>query len=284
MIARPHVVLAYLLCAASSARAEHPDDELWKLVAKSHFIVVGIPAVTADQIETARQKRDYVHIPVQVTKWLKGDSHDDKITIRYYPSPQLGPSPAAVSSVNDKEAVLFVVKQDEEGVQGLYFAEYQDDAIQKSSSELISRVAAEVSSQNAILREFGRIFHAENEQSCTKVRSLIEAMLSRRTEEKAFADLEAMGKDAVPCMIMFMDDRRKLPIQHIALRNEGGFEAFRQYGPKVVVDAVAAILNQVTGESFDFIENGASERQRKEAIKAWRIYLYRTRFGMKPLT
>ena len=257
-------------------------EELWKLIAQSHAIVVGSPAVPVDRIETAERtgKHEYVDVVVHVNKWLKGGQRDEKVTVRHYTEPRpYNLTLATLRELNGKECVLFLYKSDEEDVGGFYFAGYTPRAIQTASSEIVNKVGNEVSSQDKIIREFGHIFRAESEPSCAKVRPLIEAMLSRRTEEKAFADLEVMGKDAVPAMVMFMDDRRKLPIQHIALRNDGGFEAFRQYGPQVVVDAVAALLNQITGEIFDFISNGASERERKEAINAWRIYLYRTRFG-----
>ncbi len=103
----------------------------------------------------------------------------------------------------------------------------------------------------------------------------------RRTEKQAFAQLEALSDVAVPAMIMFMDDRRELPLKEISLRNNGpgSFERFRHYGPQVVADAIAAILNQITEESFGTIHNGASERERRATIDGWRVYLYRKRFG-----
>lgn len=47
-----------------------------------------------------------------------------------------------------------------------------------------------------------------------------------------------------------MDDRRKLPVPQISLRNEApdAFEGIRHYGPQVVVGALAAILSQITGQ------------------------------------
>jgi hypothetical protein len=168
---------------------------------------------------------------------------------------------------------------DGEGVQGLYFAGYTPKALQRYSEKLVLQLDAEVLAQKRIVSEFGRNFRPDNELSYTKVQALINAMVNSRTEEKAFADLEAMGKSAVPAMIMLMDDRRGLPIRHIELRNPSAtFEAFRQYGPQVVVDAVTAILNQITGEAFGQTENGGSERERKAAIDGWRVYLYKTRF------
>ena len=61
-----------------------------------------------------------------------------------------------------------------------------------------------------------------------------------------------MGQSAVPAMIMLMDDRRRLPVQHISLRNNPqDFEAHGHYGPEVVTDAITAILNQITAEDSD---------------------------------
>jgi hypothetical protein len=49
-----------------------------------------------------------------------------------------------------------------------------------------------------------------------------------------------------------MDDRRSLPDPRISLKNKSpqAFEGLRHYGPQEVVDALAAILNQITGQKF----------------------------------
>src|SRR5262249_16602884 len=79
-----------------------------------------------------------------------------------------------------------------------------------------------------------------------QVASLIEKMVHKRTEHKAFADLEALGCPAVPFIIQRMDDRRKLPDPSISLENPpNAFEGLRHYNPEKVVDALAAILNQL---------------------------------------
>jgi len=108
-----------------------------------------------------------------------------------------------------------------------------------------------------------------------RVSVLIGQMLSASTEQKAFADLEMLGCQAVPSIIQQLDDRRDLPIPQISLRNKSpqAFEGIRHYGPMKVVDALAAILNQVTGRSFGFIYNGATDAERTETIKAWAKFL-----------
>jgi hypothetical protein len=110
-----------------------------------------------------------------------------------------------------------------------------------------------------------------------QVKSLINKMVSRTTEKKAFAELEAMGCAAVPAIIANMDDRRNLPDPNIALVNKGpgAWEAQRFYGPKKVVDALDAILNQLTGHTGN-IYNGGTDEERKKAVKDWREWLSKT--------
>jgi hypothetical protein len=107
---------------------------------------------------------------------------------------------------------------------------------------------------------------------------LIEQITKAGTEQKAFADLEALGCPAVPAIIGRMDDRRSLPDPRISLRNKSSqaFEGIRHYGPREVVDALAAILNQLTGQDFGFIENGGTSEERTKAIQGWRKFLEST--------
>lgn len=111
-----------------------------------------------------------------------------------------------------------------------------------------------------------------------RVASLIEKMLNEKTEHRAFADLEALGCPAVPAIIERMDDQRSLPDPRISLTNKSpdAFEGLRHYGPQKVVDALAAILNQVTGQDFGFIYNGATDAERKKAVEGWRDFLHKT--------
>ncbi len=111
-----------------------------------------------------------------------------------------------------------------------------------------------------------------------RVSVLIEKMLKNSTEQRAFADLEALGCPAVPAIIKRMDDRRELPDHHISLRNKSpqAFESMRHYGPEKVVDAVAAILDQITGQDFGSTYNGGSEPQRSAAVQGWHDFLLKT--------
>jgi hypothetical protein len=120
----------------------------------------------------------------------------------------------------------------------------------------------------------------KNSKIDRQVAALIEKMVHKRTEHKAFSDLEALGCPAVPFIIRRMDDRRKLPDPYIDLENKSpnAFEGIRHYGPEKVVDALAAILNQVTGQDFGFIYNGddTTDLERTKAVQGWREWLRKT--------
>ena len=110
-----------------------------------------------------------------------------------------------------------------------------------------------------------------------QVAVLIEKMMDKETEHRAFYDLEVLGCSAVPAIINRMDDRRKLPDPHIALRNPPGFfELYRQYAPEEIVDALDTILNQITGHYFGSNHNGATEAERTKTIRRWRKFLRKT--------
>jgi hypothetical protein len=116
-----------------------------------------------------------------------------------------------------------------------------------------------------------------------QVAALIAEILNKSTERQAVHDLQALGCAGVPAIVRQMDDRRILPEPNITLMNNypEAFEDTISYEPKVVVDALAAILSQITGRNFGFIYNGASEPQRKKTIQGWRGFL-RNRPTSKP--
>ncbi len=111
-----------------------------------------------------------------------------------------------------------------------------------------------------------------------KVEAGLDAVLAAQTqdeEQEAFDSIVALGCHAVPQLVDRMDDRRKLPVRYLRLDNDfpGAFEAFRQYSPEVVTDAVAAILNQITAWDCGFIFNGASEEERVKVVECWRQHV-----------
>jgi hypothetical protein len=107
-----------------------------------------------------------------------------------------------------------------------------------------------------------------------KVAALVNNTVGASTEASAFAELERLGDPAVPYIVGHLSDFRSLPIRAISLENKSptAFEGFRHYAPETVHDALAAILNQLTGQSFEAVYNGASPEVRARNVKAWEAW------------
>ena len=57
-------------------------------------------------------------------------------------------------------------------------------------------------------------------------------------------------------------------------RGTGHFEAVRHYSPERVVDALAALLNQLVGERFGLAYNDPTDPQRHLEVACWRVYAH----------
>lgn len=104
-----------------------------------------------------------------------------------------------------------------------------------------------------------------------QVASLVDATTHKSTEVQAFIELESLGDDAVPYLVGHLGDERSLPIKQISLVNKASdaFERMRHYGPTVVHDALSALLNQITGKSFEFVYNGSTSVEREADRRQW---------------
>ncbi len=265
-----------------SARGNNPTERypLWKLVAQSSDIIAGIPDVPIEEIDSilAADKRDYVNITLVPSRILKGRLSLEPVTINYFVENRRSkPTLQILLEPNIKEILFFLIQSDDPYARGLYLTEAVPNAIRSSSSDLISEIETEVMAQEKILRNYKGRPVSSNISDFDKVRTLINYMTIPGNQFYSFAELERMGNEAVPAIIYLMDDYRDLPAHSISLRNNfpDAFEAYRHYGPECIVDALAALLNQITGESSGaFIYNGGSDRERQHTIDFWRIYLY----------
>jgi hypothetical protein len=126
----------------------------------------------------------------------------------------------------------------------------------------------------AILVGASAILAAGQDRMAANVTSLVNQATNAKTETDAFKALESLGAAGVPYIVAHLGDVRPLPVQAMSLENKSpkAFESLRHYGPKVVHDALSAILNQITGESFEFVYNGASVEARQRDSKAWRAW------------
>ncbi len=105
-----------------------------------------------------------------------------------------------------------------------------------------------------------------------RVSRLVESTTrSSHSQRSAIEELERMGEPAVPYIVSHLSDMRPIAARHVTFDNNSpqSFEAYRHYSPETVHDALSALLNQITGERFEFVSNGAMSVQRQENMREW---------------
>jgi hypothetical protein len=232
----------------AEAAKEYP---FWRLVAKSYLIVEGTMNVPVAAIQKAEQDgdHDYVEVNVAIKTALKGKPESQEFKFRYYTdTEQYGGVPRQkIISLNGHPVIVFLQNVREK----YYLAAYVPEAMQSASEE-------------------------------SEVQSLVELMVDRRTDpgtaQAVYESVIALGKDAVPAIIKYMDDRRKLNIPKITLvpwwpdANEG----LVHYGPETVTDVMSVALMALTNEDLTAIYNGGTELERAQAVRIWKIYERKT--------
>jgi len=109
-----------------------------------------------------------------------------------------------------------------------------------------------------------------------KVKDLISQMFELSMARKAYADLENLGKEAIPYIIMQMDDYRKLVLKTISFKNKSrdAFEGVRHIRVETVTDVLSEILTQLEGKRFSYISNyEKSNEDRRKDIYQWKLWL-----------
>jgi hypothetical protein len=263
-----------ILAAWPAAAAPHAcpaSPELARLVAASSSIVQGRLSVSPEALANAIAHPDYITVPLEEATSLKGPRPS---AVQIYPKdePYL-PSPDALRAAINTPALLFLTQAGSPAK--FYFAGYSPKAL-APAAEAEPGVRTEIARQASVLRATPAPAHHDAE-----VRRLVSELGGLRGRPGAdarqraiFARLEALGPAGVPAIAAHMEDHRLLAEPTISLTNHAinAFEGVRHYGPEQVVDALDAILNQITGQSFGDISNGGTEAQRRETVKGWRIY------------
>jgi hypothetical protein len=273
------------LSAQAACPASGAARRLAALVAHSPIVVLAEARVPSEEISAAAGKRspDYIEIPLTRPRVLKGQVGGGPIRIKIYPQDTAdAPSMAALRAADGHPHIYFLTSADELGP-ALYFAGHSPAALAPASAASLRDVEQEIARQQAILRSwradpslphYGEVAGLIRQLVALKRSGRRATAQELEAQEGIFRRLEALGPAAAPAIIAQMDDRRPLAFRQIALRNKSrdAWEDYRQYGPEQVVDALDAILGQITGESYGGIYNGGSERERRNAVASWRIY------------
>ncbi|HEX7816467.1 hypothetical protein [Dyella sp.] len=116
----------------------------------------------------------------------------------------------------------------------------------------------------------------------TQISGLIDQTTQAQTEPEAFLRLESYGENAVPYLVQHLNDMRPLGEKNMVLKNivivdsKKTEQGQRMYSPEVVHDALAALLNQITGKSFEFVYNGSDPATRATNSKEWQDWCMKT--------
>jgi len=272
------IKLTIIFCATTSFAAAPTSDwpPLWRHVAESYIIATGTLHAPIEEIKfaVASGKRKCVNLQLTLTESFKGEAPPE-LNISWNTGTGGFLDSNSVVEMDGKEVLVFLDTVDESRKE-LHFANYIPEALSLADDPRTDAVRRECQKQAQQLAKFDTNFQPAKVALYKEVKALINSTTKKRKQMQAFEKLEQLGADAVPAIVMLMDDRRDLPVQGISLRNKSAnaFEAYRHYCPDKVVDALAAILNQITGDSFADIVSGGSERERQKAVNGWRIYLY----------
>jgi hypothetical protein len=279
------IVYSLLYPGIAQAEKEYP---FWRLVAKSYLIVEGTIEVPVDDIRKAIEtgEHDYVKVPVSVTTALKGQPESSEFNFRYYTDTELygGVSREKILAQKGKPVVLFLQKVREK----YYLAAYAPETLQPVSRDLAQRIKQENDIQEKQVQESDRYSAEHVLPRETELQSLIEMMIDKHTDpgtaQAVYEAVIALGKEAVPTIIKYLDDRRKLNIPKITLVPwwPDAHEGLVHYGPETVTDVLSVALMVLTNEDLTAIYNGGTELERAQAVRIWKIYERRT-YG-KPVT
>ena len=277
-----------LLCASRVYAEAAKPYPFWQLVAKSYLIVEGTISVPVAAIRKAEQDgdHDYVVVKVNGSKALKGKLASKDFNFRYYTDTEQygGVSRQKIIALNGKSVIVFLQNVKEK----YYLAAYVPETLQFASATLAAGVRKEADLQEKLIQASdsyadGHVLPKESE-----LQSLVELMIDKRMDpvgaQTVYEAVIDLGKKAVPTIIKYMDDRRKLTIPKITLDPwwPDAHEGLVHYGPETVTDVLSVALMALTNEDLTAIYNGGTELERAEAVRIWKIYERRT-YG-KPVT
>jgi hypothetical protein len=142
--------------------------------------------------------------------------------------------------------------------------------------EKAAAICAEVAHQRRQLDEFGSRVKTDQLPHWAEVTNLTAQLtLGPTAQQEAVTKIRGNISRLFPALIAAMDDNANLAKEFLVLPNfsPDRFEQFRRYGPKKVVDLVAALLAEATSVPFGDLFNGASEETRIHVVNGWRVLL-----------
>lgn len=264
-------ILALCICFAWPAAAQI-DDIPWETIATVESIVRGSLLPLPDL--PPEDKPTYVRIEIKDTAYLKGNLRSGNLSIQYF----INDAPWNVShsllSTLQGSSVIAMVSSTKWDNQN-YFPNQGNSALIEATEKNILAVQSEIEAQEQIIQNWAPDISVPHYKT---VGELTAKLANSEQQAGAALALEKLGIEAVPAIVLHMDSREPMGRKSLSFVNYNldAFEGTRHYGPELVADSLAAILNQITGKSFGHIYSGAEESERIRCINGWRIYSMRS--------
>ena len=253
-----------------------PQKSLWLDVAKSQFIIAGTFQVDTIKLkEILETESGYLNFTLSIDSVLKGNLQSKELSFTKYIEKLLSSNDSNLFLLNGKKSIDFFI-ENPAGDGPLFMLGNMGNSLISKTEDTIKVIANEVKRQQEITDDKTFFSICPNDKNSARVKELIADMHIGAKANDAYIELEKMGFDAVPGIICQMDDRRGLALKQISLENKNpdAWEAYSHYNPELVVDVLDAILDQITGQNFGFIENGGTEEERANTVRGWRSYLW----------
>lgn len=272
-----------VLAAASAGpagAAVSPLDYSWRQIAQSRFIVIGVTR-PPEGSEPGKAEGRSILVPVSDVTALKGAP----------PSPLVLDCPNIAAGILDTEApwrfagrpaVIFLA--DQAGEPPRVWMTHLE-AILPPEPEVLEFVKREVAAQAKYLaawRPDREVPHYASVKGVIDWLAAISPTAPNAAELQAagFARLESLGERAASAMVAQMNDRRPLAVRHLKLGSTPIIHGERTWQPELVIDAMTAMLEQVTGQSFGSPYRQPVDSQRQLAFDGWRLYVGRHERGL----
>jgi hypothetical protein len=270
--------------AAADASAPGRDRGCWRMLAASDVVVAGKLRVPAEDFRRARgdAKWPAVDLSIDVRRIIKGDVGTGPLAIRYVPHDHPhGVAPDVVSGLDGKDVVAFlVVEASASGSAEHRYFTWQSrksacPALMESDERKVVEIEKETAAQQAVASDPQLEARDTGQPEYSRVKALIGRMLKRRSQDDAIRSLLSLRESAIPSIVVLMDDRRRLPQRHMAVKGDpDSFEGVSLYQPETVFDALDVVLHVLSGgESFGSVKNGATDRVRRRVLSGWRVYV-----------
>ena len=250
----------------------------WNVIAAADYIVVG--KLERPALDKGNSNWSIGSADLQVTRFLKGRAALEKLHFRYLPIKGYSDGlHEAVKSMQGKLVIVALVGGHPHGSEELSFEIYAGDGmdgITPDSPAAEQLIRDEMDREPMQATTMATDLTTLNGGAGDKVQAAIESMSSdyESRRDAGVNALLSMDCEAVPYIIKYMNDRRSF-LGVLQLPNPPDFfEAYAQYDPKEMLEALSMILTWKTGAGRpDHAEVGIDDGERQKVYDYWLVYL-----------